>query len=343
MPDFTTSVGSTAAHISVTKRSQKNRVPATFKFFDTQAEMESAIAIERANIGLDAPVWFNGEHIEIAAEPIGIYRRWKLVSNGGTAGANAAGSHARTVVVGTKVFLLPGDGNVVLQVTGVPSAGTGANGDLAIELDLGYVYSKSGGAWSLLASLGGGGGGLPDAPSNTALPVISGPTSTGSTLTVSNGSWTESPSFFSYQWRRAGVPISGQTAASYTVLIGDIGLAITASVVASNGINSDPAITLPVQIPPPIPVGVSGPAITGTPKVGFILSSSAGTWTNSPTSYIYEWRRNGTAVGGATDAATYACVTADLNAVMTVAVRGVNVWSCGRSTRQYSDIRSRGS
>jgi hypothetical protein len=324
VPDYTTSVGSTAAHIAVLKRSQKNRVPATFKLFDTQAEMESAIAVERANIGLDAPVWFNGEHIEIATEPVGIYRRWKLVTNGGTSGANAAGSHARTVVVGTKVFLLPGDGNAVLQVTGVPSAGTGANGDLAIELDLGYVYSKTGGAWSLIASLGGGGGGLPDAPSNTALPVITGPTTTGSTLTVSNGAWTESPSFFSYQWYRAGVPISGQTTSSYTVLIGDIGLAITASVVASNGLNSDPAVSLAVLIPPPVPVGISGPTISGTPKAGFILTSTSGTWTNSPTGHSYEWRRNGTAVGGATDASTYACVTADVGATMTVAVKGVN-------------------
>ena len=324
MPDTTTSNGTTAAHIALLKESQKNRVGGTTKFFETQAEMEAAIAVERSNITLGAPIWFNGEHVEKGSEPAGIWRRWLRVSNAGTPAANAAASHARTVVVGTKVFLLPGDGNVVLQVSGVPSINTGENGDLAMELDLGYVYSKTGGAWSLIASLGGGGGGLPDAPSNTALPAITGTTSTGGVLTVSNGSWTETPSFFSYQWFRAGAPIAGQVASTYTVLVGDIGLNITASVVASNGLNSDPAVSLPIQIPPPVPVGITGPSITGTPKVGFILTAAPGTWTNSPTGYSFEWRRNGTAVGGATNAATYAPVAADVSAVITVAVRGVN-------------------
>jgi hypothetical protein len=324
VPDFTTGNGTTAAHISILKPSQKNRVGGTTKFPETHAELTTAIAGERGNIALDSPIWFNGEHIEVATEPAGIYRRWKRVSNAGTGSANAAASHARTVVVGTKVFLLPGDDNQVLQVTGVPSASTGANGDLAMELDLGYVYSKTGGTWALIASLGGGGGGLPDAPSNTALPVITGTTSTGGVLTVSNGSWTETPSFFSYQWFRAGAPIAGQLAATYTVLVGDIGLNITASVVASNGLNSDPAVSLPILIPPPVPVGLTGPSITGTPKVGFILTAAPGTWTNSPTGHSFEWRRNGTPVGGATNAATYAPVAADVGATMTVAVKGVN-------------------
>ena len=38
-------------------------------------------------------------------------------------------------------------------------------------------------------------------PSNTSLPVISGSTVQGQTLSVTNGTWTGSPSGFSYEWQ----------------------------------------------------------------------------------------------------------------------------------------------
>lgn len=40
----------------------------------------------------------------------------------------------------------------------------------------------------------------------------------------------------------------------------------------------------------PVPVNTVLPAITGTPTVGETLTCSTGTWTNSPTSYAYQWQ-----------------------------------------------------
>jgi hypothetical protein len=46
------------------------------------------------------------------------------------------------------------------------------------------------------------------------------------------------------------------------------------------------------------------------PIVGTVCSVTNGNWVGTPTSYSYQWTRNGTAIGGAT-AATYTLVSAD--------------------------------
>ena len=44
--------------------------------------------------------------------------------------------------------------------------------------------------------------------------------------------------------------------------------------------------------------------------MGSTLSCTTGTWSNSPTSYAYQWLRNGGGISGATSS-TYVTVTAD--------------------------------
>lgn len=54
--------------------------------------------------------------------------------------------------------------------------------------------------------------------------------------------------------------------------------------------------TLPVKVkhvvlPPPIPVNTALPAITGTLEVASTIACSTGSWTNTPDSFVYRWRR----------------------------------------------------
>jgi hypothetical protein len=64
-------------------------------------------------------------------------------------------------------------------------------------------------------------------------PRISGDLSAGSVVKVQVGTWTPSGLSFTYQWLRAGVPISGATKASYTVAAADSGKVLTVKVTAS--------------------------------------------------------------------------------------------------------------
>ena len=81
---------------------------------------------------------------------------------------------------------------------------------------------------------------IPAAPVNTNLPAVSGNLEQGDTLSVSTGTWNNSPSGYSYSWQdcdsAGGIcsEISGATAASYTLQASDVGSTIRSVVTASN-------------------------------------------------------------------------------------------------------------
>ncbi|ROQ40699.1 carboxypeptidase family protein [Frondihabitans sp. PhB188] len=64
------------------------------------------------------------------------------------------------------------------------------------------------------------------------------------------------------------------------------------------------------------------PVITGTTAVRSKLTAVPGTWSPTATSYTYQWKRNGTAISGATKS-TYTLLGADAGKAITVTVKGV--------------------
>jgi len=71
------------------------------------------------------------------------------------------------------------------------------------------------------------------------------------------------------------------------------------------------------------PVNTSAPAISGTGAVGNTLSCTQGNWTYVPTSYAYQWRRNGANIAGATQS-TRLLAAADSGANLTCQVTATN-------------------
>lgn len=71
-------------------------------------------------------------------------------------------------------------------------------------------------------------------PVNSVAPAITGTTTEGETLTVSNGTWSNTPDTYTRIWKRDGVVIAGESGATYVLALEDVGAVITASVVATN-------------------------------------------------------------------------------------------------------------
>lgn len=72
------------------------------------------------------------------------------------------------------------------------------------------------------------------------------------------------------------------------------------------------------------PVNTVLPVISGTVLTGQTLSTTDGTWTGTPTiTYTYQWKRNGSSIGGATNS-TYQLTSTDSGATITVTVTATN-------------------
>lgn len=169
-------------------------------------------------------------------------------------------------------------------------------------------------------------------PQNTALPTISGTRTEGETLTASDGTWTNSPTGYTYQWRRATVDIGGATASTYLLVEADVGQTITVTVTASNAAGAGPAATsLPTAvIAAGDPTYTSGASISGTTAVGSTLTAVTGTWTGSP-SFTYQWRRGGSNIGGATSS-TYLLDPLDEGENIDVVITGTNAFGAASTT-----------
>jgi uncharacterized repeat protein (TIGR01451 family) len=106
----------------------------------------------------------------------------------------------------------------------------------------------------------------------------------------------------SYQWRRNGAPISGATSASYTLnptVVSDSGATFDVVVTNSAGNATSNAATLtvnPASVAPSITTPPANVTVTAPAQATFSVVA-AGT---APLSY--QWRRNGVAMGGATNA-----------------------------------------
>ena len=145
---------------------------------------------------------------------------------------------------------------------------------------------------------------------NYAKPAITGNVVVGSTLTVSNGTWNTTGLDFEYQWLRNGVAIAGADGATYTVLPGDIGKALSVTVVASKpsllGVAIDSAATIAVpKVATTASITSSKAAIKKNQSVKLTVTVTAASGTPTGTVSFYSGTKKLKSVAVVNGTATY--------------------------------------
>lgn len=159
----------------------------------------------------------------------------------------------------------------------------------------------------------------------TAAPTVKadkGTPKVGTSLSTSAPSWNQDGVTTTYQWLRNGEPIAGQAGTTYLLVADDLDQAISVRATGkkadlTDGVVTSNALTavLGDALAP-----TRQPSITGTPALGRTLSADPGAWgTGETPAYTYEWRRDGTALDGATGS-TYPVSLADVGRTLTVTV-----------------------
>ena len=195
-------------------------------------------------------------------------------------------------------------------------------------------------------------------PANLTAPTISPstPPTVGTVLFASIGTWSGTPTSYSYQWFRCDA--SGTTCttsilgpgatASYTVVLADVGFPIVVRVTATNVAGASTA----AQSPPagttvgPSPTNIAKPVINGQPKAfpgGTSVSASTGTWTGTaPLTFTFQWQYcdylnppQCANLTGATSS-SYSPTGDDIGKRLQVVVTATNVSGTGTATSLFS-------
>jgi peptidoglycan hydrolase-like protein with peptidoglycan-binding domain len=127
-------------------------------------------------------------------------------------------------------------------------------------------------------------------PANAVLPTISGTTRPAQSITVSTGTWTGLPApTYTYQWQvcdRSGVgavcaDIPNAKGTTFAARVADIGKYYRTMVTAANTSSATVATTQSTQVQS-VPLVVTPPVVTGSPKVAQAITAAPGNWITVP-------------------------------------------------------------
>ena len=194
-------------------------------------------------------------------------------------------------------------------------------------------------------------------PTASVPPTIVGTAKLGVTLAGIPGSWAGGkPVSFTYQWQQcdaAGancIPISGATGETYKPSAADAGHALVLLVTAQSAggaasVASPPTVAIGAAGPGTAtrPVATTAPTVSGDTTAGQQLTGDVGTWSGSPTSFAYQWRRcdptgaTCDAIAGAVSS-TYTLTPADIGATVSLVVTATGTGGSQAATTAPSAV-----
>ncbi|HLY86740.1 MAG TPA: hypothetical protein VKO84_09595 [Gaiellaceae bacterium] len=181
-------------------------------------------------------------------------------------------------------------------------------------------------------------------PVNFGTPTVSGNPIQGQTLSATSGTWSQSPTSYTYQWLRCSSTsntscsaFTGDTGQTYQLTAADGGTILRVAVYAHNAAGTSMvAESGPTAVVVPVPAPTSSPIVSGVAVVGKTLSTTTGGW-NTTANFTYQWQRcsaggSGCAPIAGGTAASYAIVAADMGHTLQVVVSAKNVAGTGTAS-----------
>lgn len=189
----------------------------------------------------------------------------------------------------------------------------------------------------------------PPPPQSITAPQINGTAAQDATLTVTEGSWSGSPTQISDQWQDCDptslvcTDIPGATGSSYTLTANDVGeqIQVVETATGAGGSTTQESDMTDV-VASLAPVNISPPGIDGDQgMVGEVLTEIPGEWQNSP-SVSLQWEDCDitgtvcTAIPGATGP-TYTTTENDVNASIVVVETATNAYGSSQAASEPSE------
>ena len=257
------------------------------------------------------------------------------------------------------------DGNPAAISGATSSSYTPVSGDVGHTLICKVSATNAGGTSTSPASSNATSA-VTNPPTNSVAPVLSSTSpAVGTAVTVTTGTWSGSPSSYTYQWWWAdGAPaeISGATSSSYTPVSGDVGHTLLCKVTATGSggassavsSNTSSAVTAPVEpctctncttdtttdststIHKFLTVG-SATLICPTARNVWVLVVAGGGESNGRGSVgAYTYRGSGGGSGGYIENTSYPVSTSTINIVVGDGGAGVSTGSSGQNGQNSS-------
>jgi Bacterial Ig-like domain (group 3) len=182
-------------------------------------------------------------------------------------------------------------------------------------------------------------GDVGDVPVELSAPSITGAAQEGQTLQVDPGGWRGQPSY-EYSWWECDSDtcsqIPGATSSTFVPTSAQLGDELFAYVTAvgSVGSNTDYTDNTAAVVAEPVPSISVAPTISGNNSVGDVLTATTGAWSNSPTSYGYQWERCSSAgshclpISGASRG-SYTLTSADTGFTIEIQITAANYGGSG--------------
>jgi hypothetical protein len=166
---------------------------------------------------------------------------------------------------------------------------------------------------------------------NITAPVVTGEWTVGTTISASTGNWSTNGTY-TYQWQSSSnnsswSDIASATSSSFVLTSNEASKYVRVQVINTSTAGSGIAYSSS-RSKVGAPFNTTAPAISGTVKIGSTQTVTTGTWSNTPTSYAYQWQKSADGIywvdlSGETNA-TYVPTFDIANLQIRVNVSGVN-------------------